>query len=110
MSLTAWHAAPKLLKGSRAVIPQHHEDDADVEAAAEESHAADDSGNKDAKSSQGDNLGDEAGTERTRTIAFDSSTEHHPKNDAALYIPGPRDREQGTSEPPSIYKSMCITL
>ncbi|GJN85671.1 hypothetical protein PLIIFM63780_009241 [Purpureocillium lilacinum] len=87
--------APKLLKGSRAVIPQHHEDDADVEAAAEESHAADDSGNKDAKSSQGDNLGDEAGTERTRTIAFDSSTEHHPKNDAALYIPGPRDREQG---------------
>ncbi|KAK4093648.1 hypothetical protein Purlil1_1982 [Purpureocillium lilacinum] len=95
LSKVAWHAAPKLLKGSRAVIPQHHEDDADVEAAAEESHAADDSGNKDAKSSQGDNLGDEAGTERTRTIAFDSSTEHHPKNDAALYIPGPRDREQG---------------
>ncbi|KAL3957288.1 hypothetical protein ACCO45_007866 [Purpureocillium lilacinum] len=95
LSKVAWHAAPKLLKGSRAVIPQHHEDDADVEAAAEESHGADDSGNKDAKSSQGDNLGDEAGTERTRTIAFDSSTEHHPKNDAALYIPGPRDREQG---------------
>jgi hypothetical protein len=28
-------------------------------------------------------------------ITFDPSTSLHPKNDSALYIPGPRDRERG---------------
>jgi hypothetical protein len=28
-------------------------------------------------------------------ISFDPSTDHRPKNDATLYIPGPRDRDRG---------------
>ncbi|KAJ3464580.1 hypothetical protein MRS44_009366 [Fusarium solani] len=28
-------------------------------------------------------------------ITFDPSTDHHPRHEATLYIPGPRDRDQG---------------
>ncbi|KAK9444508.1 trk family potassium uptake protein [Metarhizium brunneum] len=37
----------------------------------------------------------EATTAKPRTITFDASAERHPKNDTVLYIPSPRDREQG---------------
>lgn len=28
-------------------------------------------------------------------ITFDPSTDHHPRHEATLYIPGPRDRDRG---------------
>ncbi|KPM37178.1 Low-affinity potassium transport protein [Neonectria ditissima] len=40
-----------------------------------------------------DDKNEEFGLERR--ITFDTSTDHHPRRDTALYIPGPRDREQG---------------
>ncbi|KAK7402993.1 hypothetical protein QQX98_011233 [Neonectria punicea] len=40
-----------------------------------------------------DDKNEEFGLERR--ITFDTSTDRHPRRDTALYIPGPRDREQG---------------
>ncbi|KAF4472455.1 potassium transporter TRK-1 [Fusarium albosuccineum] len=42
-----------------------------------------------------DDKGKEAGGEQELRITFDPSTNHHPRHDTALYIPGPRDRDQG---------------
>ena len=49
-----------------------------------------------ARFQEADDAEDSPKLERPRTrITFDPSTEQHPKNDGALYIPGPRDRERG---------------
>lgn len=37
---------------------------------------------------------EDAGKPRTR-ITFDPSADNHPRNDATLYIPGPRERDHG---------------
>ncbi|VUC28159.1 unnamed protein product [Clonostachys rosea] len=43
-----------------------------------------------------DNQIDDKKPSQPRThISFDPSTDHRPKNDATLYIPGPRDRDRG---------------
>lgn len=87
--------APKLLKGAHGVVPRQK--DFDVEA-AEDTPSAESNGNKDGGGVQGERCKEkETALEKARTITFDSSTEHHPKNDAALYIPSPRDRDQGAT-------------
>lgn len=45
--------------------------------------------------------------EKARAITFDASAEHHPKDDAALYIPGPRERDRGE---PSRYMFVASQL
>lgn len=45
-------------------------------------------------------VGDDDQTDQTRArIMFDASAEkdNHPRHDTALYIPGPRERDQGKS-------------
>ncbi|GJN67148.1 hypothetical protein PLICBS_001172 [Purpureocillium lilacinum] len=87
------NVAPNLLKGAHGVVPRQKDFDVEV---AEDTPSAECNGNKDADGVQGERCEEkEPTTEKARTITFDPSTEHHPKNDAALYIPGPRDRDQG---------------
>ncbi|CAH0044433.1 unnamed protein product [Clonostachys solani] len=47
---------------------------------------------KDVEENQTDN---EKPSQPRAHISFDPSTDHRPKNDATLYIPGPRDRDRG---------------
>ncbi|KAF7543466.1 hypothetical protein G7Z17_g10708 [Cylindrodendrum hubeiense] len=50
---------------------------------------------KDSPEKKNRDLGDEKSEEPEPRITFDPSTNLHPRRDAALYIPGPRDRDRG---------------
>ncbi|KJZ70104.1 hypothetical protein HIM_10507 [Hirsutella minnesotensis 3608] len=85
--------APNLLKGAQGVVPR--QDDFDLEAAGD-APSTESNGNNDADVVEEELCKEkETAPEKARAITFDPSTEHHPKNDAALYIPSPRDRDQG---------------